>query len=128
MVPNKATQPKPSPYSDSLPAPVDIRRVAEFVEFTKWFAHPSYEREPQTQKEFAKLIRVDEDTLTAWKKRPEFWPLTGEFLHELMRENMPDVIGSLFDRIMSGKGGAGDVKLFLALAEGLPVNQKPKTN
>lgn len=104
-------------HSDSLPVPKDIRRVPEFVEFARWFALPSHEREPETQKEFAEAIGVSQDTLTDWKKRPEFWQLTSIYLREWMRERTPDVIGGLFNKITDGKGGAGDVKFFLGLSE-----------
>ena len=104
--------------SDSLPVPKDIKRIHEFVEFARWSAIPSGQREPDTQKELAEVIGVSEDTLTDWKKRPEFWTLVGLFLREWMREKTPDVIDGLFSKITDGKGGAGDVKFFLALAYG----------
>ena len=94
------------------------RAQHEFVEFARWSAIPSGQREPDTQKELAEVIGVSEDTLTDWKKRPEFWTLVGLFLREWMREKTPDVIDGLFSKITDGKGGAGDVKFFLALAYG----------
>ena len=115
---NVAVEAHPNPiHSDSLPVPKDIRRIPEFVEFARWFALPSQERKPKTQKEFAEAIGVSQDTLTDWKKRPEFWQLTSIYLREWMRERTPDVIGGLFNKITDGKGSAGDVKFFLGLSE-----------
>lgn len=104
--------------SDTLPVPTDVRRVAEFIQFVQWFALPSAERKPKTQKEFAALVGVAEDTLTDWKKRPEFRALVGYLLREWMWERTPDVIDGLYEKIRSDKCGASDVRLFLNLRDG----------
>lgn len=124
---NKNTELTPI-HSDFLPVIPNIRRTAEFVEFTRWYALPSWLREPKTQKEFADQIgiKVNQDTLTDWKSHPEFWPLVWRFLQEWMREHTPDVVGGLYEKITSAKGSAGDVRLFLSLAGNQPEKSKNK--
>lgn len=113
-----ASEPQTPIRSDTLPVPTDVRRAAEFLQFVQWFALPSAEREPQTQKGFAVLVGVSEDSLTDWKKRPEFRALVGYLLREWMWERTPDIIDGLYEKIRSDKCSAGDVKLFLDLRDG----------
>jgi hypothetical protein len=94
----------------------DVKRVPEFIEFARWCATASWIREPATQREFAKRFGVSEDSLGDWKRRPEFWPLVWRFLRERMQERIPDVIDGLYGKIVSGKGSAAEVQLFLRLA------------
>jgi len=117
----------PTPIrSDSLPAIPDVRRIPEFIEFVQWNALPTWYREPKTQKGFAEQIGVSQDTLTDWKKHSEFWPLVWHFLREWMKEQTPNVIGGLYEKIVSAKGSASDVQLFLNLVNGKPKSSKKK--
>ncbi|PIR98068.1 MAG: hypothetical protein COT89_01360 [Candidatus Colwellbacteria bacterium CG10_big_fil_rev_8_21_14_0_10_42_22] len=115
-------------HSDSFPAIPGVKRVQEFVEFARWCALPQWLREPKTQKEFADQIgvKVNQDTLTDWKKHEEFWPLVWQFLQEWMREHTPDIMGGLYEKVASGKGNASDVRLFLSLAGHQPEKSKSK--
>lgn len=115
-------------YSDFLISIPDVRRVPEFFEFARWCALPHWLRDPKTQKELAERIGVSQDTLTDCKKHPEFWPLVFQLLREWMREHAPDVIGGLYDKIVSAKGSAKDVKLFLGLSGNYSKEIKSKKN
>ena len=106
--------------SDSLPVLPDVQRVAEFIEFVRWQATPSWERDLKTQNDFAASYQVSPDTLTDWKRNPEFWPLVWRVIHERSRERIPDVVEGLYTKIASGKGSAAEVQLFLRLAGGEP--------
>lgn len=118
---NKITTPIQSNY---LPAILDVKRISEFIEFVRWNALPTWYRESKTQKEFAERVGVSPDTLTDWKKHSEFWPLVWQFLREWMQEQTSDVIGGLYEKIVSGKGSASDVQLFFHLAKGGPKSSK----
>ena len=112
--------------SDFLPVLQEIRRIPEFLAFASWCALPSWDRTPETQKELAEHIGVCQDTLTDWKRHPEFWPLVLQLLREWMREHTSDIIGGLYEKITSEKGGASDVRLFLGLSEGRLTESKRK--
>ena len=111
-------------HSDFLPAIPDVRRIPEFIEFTKWCATPSSSREVKTQKEFAERIGVSQDTLSDWKKHPSFRTFVWQFLCDRMQEQIPDAIQGFYEKIASGNGSASDVRLFLRLAGGGPIQTK----
>ena len=105
-----------------------IQKVAEFVEFINWFATPRRNREIKTQKEFAAFINVNEDTLSDWKRRPEFWPLLQKAMKKWCQEQIPNIIGGLCDAARN-EGKAGAAKVILQFAGLLPENgEKKNTN
>lgn len=106
------TTPILSDYSLEI---LGIHMVPEFTQFTIWFATPSQLRKYKTQKDFAVSIGVSQDTLTDWKKHPQFWPMVKHTIAESIRESIPDAIDSLRQNVMT-EGKAGDVALFLRLA------------
>lgn len=48
-------------------------RPEVFDVFSEWMAYPKSIRDPKTQQEFAKLHEVSPDTLSDYKKKPNFW-------------------------------------------------------
>lgn len=112
--------------SDILPIVDGIRHQVEFVQFAIWFGTPGQFREPETQKEFAESIRVDEDTLTSWKKHPQFAFFVWQATEEWIKERVPDAIGGLYLKASSKKASASDVKLWIQLARGVDISKNNK--
>lgn len=110
--------------SDNPEIILGVKRLPEFIKFAEWLATPRQFREQETQKDFAQSIRVNEDTLTDWKKRPEFWNFFQGFLSSWIKERIPDVIGGLYSNACN-EGTAKEVETFLRLG-GMAINKPNK--
>lgn len=113
-------------HSDFLPVVTGTYHQAEFVKFAIWYGTPGQFRQPETQKEFAESVGVCEDTLTDWKRHPQFSFFVWQTTKEWIKDHMTDVIGGLYLKASSEKAGARDVELFLRLAEIDIINDKKK--
>lgn len=102
-------------HSDSRLVIPSVYRFPEFMQFVAWYATPRQFREPKTQKGLAELVGVCEDTLTDWKRNPQFWPLVQQALADWIKDRVPDVIGGLYQKAFH-KGNAKEVEMFLRLS------------
>lgn len=94
-----------------------LRKPSTYLLFCDWIAQPEGMRNPISQKEFAKLHKVDEDTLTAWKQRKGFWAVVDKRVKAQWREKTGLAMQALFTTILR-KGSAKEVQLFLQYVVG----------
>lgn len=108
----KGLNSKPTGRRTAKPQPTE--KVAEKEAFKLWLAMPSWERVPQTQQDLAKVLHVDEGTLSDWKRTPGFKDEVSRLATEWARGFLPDVLGAMVHAAVDRLGGtAQDRKLFL---------------
>ena len=67
-----------------------------------WLITPPTLRQPQRQKELAKILNVNEATLCNWKKDPEFTDLIPDRIRRRAFDHAPEVFAALIDRAKKG--------------------------
>lgn len=85
--------------------PANLEKAVEFVEFCKWSAQPKDVRQPHEQKELTKVLKVDEATLSLWKRHPEFVSNRNYFIKEWLGEDMPAVMNVVKKYALRGNLG-----------------------
>jgi len=107
-----------------------LYKKADYREFVKFYALPTVFREEEygfkTEKAFAEHYGLSQDSLTDWKKRPEFEKDVDEQLKKWGADKTPEVIAALFRTILK-EGKAAEVKLWLQFMknwrEGIVLDQ-----
>lgn len=95
--------------------PVEIRELRKpttYLLFIDWLAQPEGLRQPASQKAFADKYKVDEDTLTRWKQRPNFWTLHENRVRAQWREKTGLAVNALFANLLR-KGSAKEFMAFV---------------
>lgn len=81
-----------------------VEKPAELREFITFCATPSSERVVKTQKELAEKLKVDEDTLSLWKRLPGFWEAVDDEIWDRQGyEHLPDLLHFLHDQATTPK-------------------------
>ena len=93
-----------------------LRYSTEYKEFINWFALPVSLRIPKTQKLFAKNFGLHQDTVSDWKKRPDFLKKVEKERQIWRREKTQDVVDVLYRKIIA-TGDAARIKLWLQFVE-----------
>lgn len=106
-----------TPINSKKEEPLEgLRHPNEFEELVSWISLPDVLREPKTQSELAEKFGVGQDTISEWKQRKGFWELVRKKRKEWAREKTPNVLLSLYRKILKD-GGAAEVKLWFQFAE-----------
>lgn len=85
------------------------------LRFMAWLALPKAAREPKLQRDLAKEIGVDESTLSDWKKLDGFRDATNKFARELLKDDVPEVYGTI--RKLAKQGSVPHLNMFFAMAD-----------
>jgi hypothetical protein len=71
--------------------------------FMEWLSLPKEMREPATQHELAKELRVTDAVLSRWKAIPGFWEGVEQVHIKKLRERLGELYEALFQLAVSGK-------------------------
>ncbi len=86
----------------------------EQVRFMRWLALPKAERQPKQQQQLAKELDVSAETLSRWKSEPDFMDEVVHLARELVKHDVPDVLGTI--RREAKRGSQYHTNVFLAMA------------
>lgn len=104
------------------PNPEGLVLADEFDVTAQWMALPRKERNPETQWDLAHKLGVSPDTVSDWKKLPEFWARVEAYRQDWIKDEIPDVVAGLIKK--AKYGSAAEVKLFLQFAGIFTETQK----
>ncbi|HEY85649.1 MAG TPA: hypothetical protein G4N96_11135 [Chloroflexi bacterium] len=68
----------------------------------EWLANPGNDRQPKTQRLLAAEIGVRIETITRWKRKPEFMDAVLARSRELLKSDLPEIYRSLADEAKAG--------------------------
>lgn len=87
-------------------------KLAEYYLFVRWIATPQPFRKPKTQEQFQIKFGVSHDTVSRFKKDPNYKDDIRRAVNEWASEELPNVIGALYLKIIR-TGNAQEVGLWL---------------
>ena len=89
-------------HSESRDSFAGIKLVAEYREFVMFYATPRHLRVTKTQQDFAQRFGVSPDTLSDWKKRPEFWRDVRREICMNEEEDRPELLSIVRRQALNG--------------------------
>jgi hypothetical protein len=96
-------------------------------EFALWLATPKHIRKIKSSVELAKSFNVSAETLSRWKKEPDFETRREKYIGIYYRDKVTDVIYGLYQKAKKD-GSANEVKLFLELVGYYTPNKRIDVN
>ena len=90
-----------------------LSRPKTYKEFIKWIAIPEPLRELKKQGDFAREFGVGEDTLSAWKKRDDFWKAVEVEWRQWGKIKTSNVIARFYTKVIGKEATTADIKLWL---------------
>lgn len=100
--------------------PGGVKKLTEFERYAFFVALPTPERQEafgfHTDSDFAEANKVNRDTLTDWRLKPEFWEARDKYMGSFRRFTA-DVLGALARRTIS-KGYAFEAQTWMKIVEG----------
>lgn len=102
----------------------------EYELFCQWSALPFFARKKMgipTQLQFAKKYGVNDQTLTAWKHRSDYWLKRNKHLKQWGQELTPQVMSALYKKCIREEWSHPKyIELWLKYIEGWDPNAKPE--
>ena len=112
--------------------PTENKRINKeniFDMFVHWYAIPPIERRKtgvEDQNDFAKKVKVNKDTLTRWKQRPDFKIRVKEVRQEWGHDKLPDIVHAIY--VSAVNGNASSQKLWMNYFSDLTDRLKDNKN
>lgn len=99
-------------------------KTAEYLAFIEFVGTPVFQRELATQGDFAKKYKVNQGTLSTWKKRPDFWEKVEKHRQRWGQERTSNLLGAFYSKMIKyDKPFGKDLMVWLQYIEGF----SPKT-
>jgi hypothetical protein len=108
----KITTPTRSDINKPPKSAEGLMKPTTYEEFIYWIATPDQYRNPSTQKQFALKWKVNEDTLTDWKRRDGFYDEVRKNVRIYGRDHLAVCTSALITNILK-KGNGQDFKAFV---------------
>jgi hypothetical protein len=102
-----------------------VKLINEMEEFVRFCATPRALRAVKTQEQFAKKFGVSPDTLSDWKKLPEFTEEVRREIRLREKDDLSEIIDALHGKALTGDPGA--IRLLLQYVGELPMKGQKKT-
>ena len=93
-------------------------KTAEYLAFIEFMGTPVFERDLKTQGDFAKRYKVNQATLSGWKKRDGFWNKVEKVRRTYGRERTSNLLGAFYAKMLkSSKPFGKDFMVWLQYIE-----------
>jgi hypothetical protein len=102
----------------------NVKLMTEFDEFVRFCATPRALRAVKTQEQFANKFGVSPDTLSDWKKLPEFFEAVRREIRSREKGELSEIVDALRGKALNGDAGA--IRLWLQYVGEVPTKGQKK--